>query len=515
MVSEKMKSRTKQTQKNVLIGFLYKFVMLFLAFFSRKLFLQYIGVEFLGINSLFSNIFNILCLADLGMGVAMTYSLYEPLSRDDRPKISALIRYYRKIYLMIAGAVLTLGLCLLPFIGTIVRTDRVVEGLHLYYILFLLKTVSSYLFVYKTTILIADQRNYLNSLVSMVTSIVQLALQLAVIVLLKNYYIFISVEILITVVTNTIRSRIADKLYPYLKSQHLLPGEDRKKLRQNIGSVFLYKLSGVLINSTDNILISMLVGTVALGYYANYNTIISHLTPFITILFSSITASVGNLIVSSDDKKRYEVFQVSTMVSNYLGILISVGFLTLAQDFIALWLGKEFIMDYAIVLSIAANFFYSCINQPIWTYREASGLYIKIKYIMLFTAVTNVILSIIGGKMYGIAGIVAATFLSKLLLCFWYEPNLLYKEYFHKKPTAFYGMCVKQLFLLAICISIAYIITPLFPAQSWHAWLEKGICISTAATLVFVLANRKSEAFGLVLQYLKRAIGKRMPAKKV
>lgn len=505
------KSRTEQTKKNVFYGFVYKFAMLFLSFFSRKLFLQYIGVEFLGINSLFSNVLNILCLADLGMGVALTYSLYEPLSKDDHAKISALITYYRKIYLLIAGAIFTLGLCLVPFLGKIVRTDRTIDGLHIYYVLFLLKTSVSYLFVNKTTLLIADQRNYLNNLVSMITSVVQLAAQLAVIVFLQNYYVFIAVEIVGTMANNFIRSMLADRMYPYLSSGVSLPEQDRKALRQNIGSVFTYKISGVLINSTDNILISTIVGTVALGYYTNYNTVISRLTPFITILFSSITASVGNLIASGDEKKRYEVFQVSTMVSNYLGILISVGFLTLAQDFIALWLGKEYIMDYAIVVSITANFFYSCVAQPIWTYREASGLYMKIKYIMLFTAIMNIILSIIGGKLFGIAGIVAATFVSKLLLCFWYEPNLLYKDYFHKKPTAFYVMCMKQLALLVACVAAGRIFTGMFTSLNWGIWLLKGVCVSAFVTAVYVISNCRSEAFKLVLQYLRRAIGKRIP----
>lgn len=499
---ENTKSRVKQTEKNIIFGFLYKIVILLLNFISRRVFIKYIGIEYLGINSLFSNILSILCLADLGMGVALNYSLYKPLKEKNEKEICELINYFKIIYHYIALVVFLLGMCLIPFLNKIVKLDSEIEGLYIYYILFLLQTCSSYILVYKSALLVADQRNYINNIVMTIVNMVKVILQIIDVVLFHNYYIYIILEIMGILLGNIILSIFADKSYPFIKNNYVLPKNKRKDLLDNIKSVFIYKISAVLINSTDNILISVIINTTILGYYSNYYTVVNQLNPILTIIFASLTASIGNLIVSSDNNKQYKVFKESTVISNYLGLILSVGFAVLIQDFISLWLGKEYILEYPLVIALTLNMFYSYINQPIWTYREAGGLYLKTKYIMLLTAVVNVILSIVFGKILGISGIIFATVLSKLLICYWIEPKLLFKDYFNESPKYFFLMCAKQVAIFIICWVLCYMILNNITCTTWSWWILKGIITIVISTMIFVICNYNNEEFRQIKQFM-------------
>jgi glycosyltransferase family protein len=501
---EKSVSRVKQTEKNVIFGFVNKFVMLLLTFISKKFFLRFIGVEYLGINSLFSNILSILCLADLGLGVAMTYSFYKPLSDNDEVKITSLVNFYKIIYRVISFTVFAMGMIAIPFLKFLVKTEEPIQGLYFYYILFVLQTCASYLFVYKTTLLISDQRNYICNIISTIVNIVKVSAQIIIIYFLKNYYIYIFMDILGVLASNIILSVIANKKYPFLKNKNRLDNEEKKPIINNLKSVFLYKLSAVMINSTDNIIISVIFGTAILGYYSNYYTIINQLSPILTIIFSALTSSLGNLIVTSNEKKQFSVFKISMFVSNYLGLVLSIGFMLLCQDFIVLWLGKDCLLDNFLVISLSLNLFYSSINQPIWTYREASGLYQKTKYIMLITAITNIILSIIFAYIWGISGVILATFVSKLCVCFWYEPIILFKDYFKMRPTYFFINCLKEFLLLCLLSLLSYFSIKYINISGWIGWFLKAIIVVSIITIIYLGINWKTSEFQYFDEFIKK-----------
>ena len=498
---EKEKSRIKQTSKNIVFGFLYKIVMLVLVFVKRKFFIKYIGIEFLGMNSLFSNILSFLCLADLGMGVAMNFSLYEPLKNNDERKICALVNFYKHIYNYICLFVFVIGISLIPFLKFIINLEFGIDGVYLYYVLFIIQTCASYILVYKTTVLVADQKNYVNNAVTMMVSVIKVVIQIFIVVFLKNYYIYILTDIISILITNIILNYYTKKEYPFLNQNYILEKKEKANVLNNIKSIFLYKVSSVLINSTDNIIISYIVGTVTLGYYSNYYTIIDQLSPFLTIIFTSLTASIGNLLVSSTKEKKFEIFKISTVVSNYLGIILSIGYLTLVQDFVSLWLGKDYLLDFSLVVVMSLNLLYSCLNQPVWTYREASGLYIKTKYIMLITAILNIVLSIILGKYFGITGIISATFISKMLLCFWYEPRILFKDYFNSGVSIFFKNCLKQLFIYTVCFVIIQKVLNLIICDSWLTWIFKGIIMIIISTCIYICFNIKNKVVIIMIKY--------------
>lgn len=459
MSESKVENRTDKSIKNITYGIVEKIVILLLTFIRRKLFIVYIGVEFLGINGLFTEILGMLSMADLGLGTAMAYSFYKPLAEKDNKKIAALITFYKKLYNYIALAVAVIGIALVPFLKYIVNTDKDIPHLTLYYLIFLSNTVVSYLFVYKSSIISADQKGYLISTYSVWVNVGKLVVQAIFLVLTKNYVVYILLDVVATIVNNFIISYNANKYYPYIKKKEMLDKTERKSIISNLKSVFIYKVSSVFMNSTDNTIISMIVGTVWVGYCSNYTTITINISLFVSIIFNAITPSIGNLIVSSKPKQRYAVFSMMQMVSFCLAGIFTTCVCVGINDLIVLWIGKKFIIDDVIILSLLVNFYLGLSLQPLWTYRAGTGLYNQTRYVMLICAVVNIGLSILLGKLMGVSGIYFASFISKILTYVWYEPYILYKQYFNSTSIRYYCSQIFNLILTVICIFITLNIT--------------------------------------------------------
>lgn len=487
-------SRTKNVGKNTISAFLNKTVILLLTFICRRFFIYYIGVEYLGINGLFANVLTLLSMADLGIGTAMNISLYKPIADSDTKKLSALVFYFRKLYRVVAIIVLVVGTALLPFLKYIVNLDVKIPHIYLYYYLFVIKNVVSYLFVHKTSLIRADQKQYLINRIEVIISFVRIALQIIVIVAFRMYLLYLLLEVVSVVAQNIVASVVADREYPFLKDHSELDSESKQTLRSDLFSVSLYKVSWSLLNGTDNIIMSVLVGTVSVGLYANYNTITSSLEMFIVLLFSSLTASVGNLVATSTEEHRYETFKSMQMVSFWLCSISVVCLYYLTQDFIDIWIGKEYELDHLTLIAIVINMFFSTCMRPVWTFREGTGMYRQIRYVMLATAVINIVLSILLGKLLGLAGILFATSLSKMLTYFWYEPNLLFRNYFAEKPKYYYYLFFKNALLLAFGLAICYVPMQYLSSDNIILWILKAIiCICVISLLYYFTYRNSSE----------------------
>lgn len=486
----KESSRTKNSFKNIITGLSNKVLILILAFISRKLFIQYIGVEYLGINSLFSNVFSLLSMADLGFGVAMAYSYYKPLAEGDKKRLQALTSFYNRVYNLIALTVAVIGCCLIPFLKYIVNLDRDIPHLYLIYLITLTNTVVSYLFVYKATLINADQKSFLVNKINIYVGIVKTILQCVFIIVFKNYLAYVILEAVATIANNLIASAVADRTYPYLKVKEELTAIEKKNIYSNMRSVFLYKASASLMGGTDSIIMSKICGTVVVGFYSNYLTVTNQLTAFVQIFFSSLTASVGNLLVQKDEKKNYLVFKQMQMISHWMSATVSLCVLVLVQDLIQLWLGNEYLMEMNMIYAVSLNLYFTIAMQPIWSYREASGLYTKTKYVMLCTVAVNIGLSIIMGIYFDAAGVIYATVIARLVTYFWYEPTLIFKLYFRKSSVVYY---VDFLISLLLIVGSHFLINI----------ISKQIGISSASWVNLILKGMISVGI-ISLAYLAR-----------
>lgn len=490
------KTRTDNAIKNIIVGFIKQIIILILNFTKRTIFVRYIGVEYLGINGLFADVLTMLSLADLGFNTAMVYSFYKPLADNNQKKITALIHFYKKIYNIIAITIAVIGVSLVPFLNHVIKLDAEIPYIKVYYILFLLNSVISYLFVYKTTIISADQKEYIISKCALWINSFVVVFQILDIVFLQNYLLFILIQLLGTLVNNLVLSRKADKLYPYIKTNNeTLNEKEKRNIYDNLKSVFIYKLSRVLLGSTDNILISVIVGTVTVGIYTNYTLITNTLICFAEIVFKSVTAGIGNLVTYGDKKKKYNVFCELQTISSMLYAMMSMCLVGMMTNFVQLWLGENYIIDKISLIALISNFYINGILFPITTYREATGLYIKTKYIMLICALVNIILSIILGYKIGLAGILFASTISRFITCFWYEPQILFRNEFEIKTHLYFRSCIFDIAIIIIGCTGIYFLSEHFKICTWIGLILKTSMIGFLSLVYILLCYIKTEGF--------------------
>lgn len=498
-----MASRTKNSVRNIAFGFGYQGLTLLLSFVNRSVFLQCLSVDYLGIQGLFSDILTMLSLADLGFGTAMTFSMYEPLARGDHQKLAGLTTFYKKVYRVIAGVIVVIGVSLVPALGWLVNTQAEIPHLRLYYLLYLANTVASYFVVYKTCILQADQKAYLITRNNMMFSTASSITTCIFLLLTRNYVVYLSIQVLFTYLQNFCISRQAEKRYPYIQRKVQLPKDEVHSIFENIGSVFLYKVSSVLINATDNTLISVLVGTGTVGYYSNYTIVTTKLSGIINTFFYSLTASLGNLIVDEKKEKRFHVFHLMQTVSAMLSTFCVVCVLLLQQDFIKVWLGEKFLLDRLTLIAIVMNFYFTIALLPVWVFREATGLYRKTRYVMLATAGINLVASIVLGKWIGLAGILFATSLARVLTYFWYEPRLLFKEYFGESCKIYFVGVAKSVGITMLTALICNASTGWIIVTGWLTLIQKGILVAMVCLAILWMFYRKSQGMNLILEKVK------------
>lgn len=488
-------SRTRKSAKNFLFAFANLMINLILQFLSRTIFIHTLGVTYLGINGLFTNVISLLNMVDLGIGTAVLYSFYKPLAENDFNKINAFLEYYKKIYFAIAAAIMVIGLGIIPWLKYIINLDQSISHVYLYYILLVTNTAVSYLFVYKTCVLVADQKQYILTWYQMLTNVVRTLVQVVALLMYNSYTIYLIVAILFTILQNIISTREVDKRYPIQGKSDVITKEERNHLKDNISSMFAYKVASQIFNGTDNILLSTIFGTIQVGLYSNYLLIIQYLSNIVGNLFSATTASIGNSIVVDKPQRRLEIFKTMQIVSCVIGTFFSCELLLLVNDFIVCWLGKEYTFSTIVVVSIVLNFLMDCGFQPIWCYRNAAGIFVKLKYIMLVAASLNVVFSIGLGYLLGVSGVFFATSLSRLLSYFWYEPRVLFKYFFETSEKTYYMTWFKYIITTILLSVVQYIIFKSFVVYCWGMWIIKGLLSSLISIICIYFLYRKDIYF--------------------
>lgn len=490
---------------NVFYSGLNQIIIMVLGFVSRAVFIKCLNDEFLGVNSLFTEVLSMLSLADLGMATVMTYSFFRPLAEKDESKLCKLINFYKKVYIIIAIAVGIIGIALIPVLPYLVNMDRDVDHLYIYYLLFVAKTAASYLFVYKSSILNADQKNYIVTKISIASKILLTVAQMVALYLTHSYFAFLTLDLVITVVSNFIYSIVADKYYPFLRNKMELCKEEKSDIFKNIKEGFIYKVSSILLTSTDNTLISILVGTVMVGLYSNYNMVLTKISGLIAVIFASLNGSVGNLVASTDANKRYKVYSI-VQVSGYLmsGIVIICCYV-LMEDFVSLWIGDNYILDNSVLLACLLNNYLIIVLQPMWVYRDATGMYRRTKYIMLAAAIENIFLSIILGKIWGVFGIIIASSISRLTTYIWYEPVVLFREFFDRDPKEFFYKQGYNVVLMLIAMFPMKAIFESWHCGTWQMLIVKSICVGLLALGYMVLAYGWRNDFRDAVCYAKES----------
>lgn len=450
-------SRTDKSVTNIKYNFVFQILNLIINFTLRTIFIKVFSTEILGVNSLLANILTLLSLSELGISSAFSFSMYKPIKENDTKKITALLNYYKKVYFSIGIIILGLGICLMPFLKYIINLDVNIPYVQLYFLIYLLTSVSSYFYIYRTSLLIADQKEFYVKKYNIIFSIFKFIFQVIAMVVFKNFIFYLLVQFIVNLYNNMYISRFTKEMYPYIENNDELSKSEKKTIWGNVKSMFTYQFGGLLLNNTDNILISIICGTVLVGYYSNYLTIFISVATFLSVFYTSIISSVGNHNVDTDSIKQYELFKKLNFLTFVMYGTCVVCLLCGIQDFIHFWIGSKFLLGYSIVIAELINLYLKGVLYPIWCFRNTTELFKKTSFIILFTALINIGLSIFLGINIGLFGILFATSISRVLTNLWYEPYLLYKHYFKKNVFEYYRNEIFKIILLAfICfISIS------------------------------------------------------------
>ncbi len=453
--------RTKNATRNIIFGVILKAYQIIVPFLMRTAMIYLMGVQYLGLNSLFTSILQVLNLAELGVGSAMIYSMYKPIAEDDNATICALMKLYKTYYRIIGLVIAVIGCALTPFIPKLISGD-VPDNLNIYllYLLNLGATVLSYwLYAYKNCILQAHQRVDIVSKVSLVTSTIQYALQLLVLWLFKDYYLYVIVLLATQALTNIATAMCADRIYPQFKPKGQIATEEKKAINNRIKDLFTSKIGGIIYDSADTIVISSFLGLTALAIYQNYFYILNAITGLITVVFSACTAGIGNSIVVETKEKNYKDLNKFTFIICWGAGFCAVCLLCLYQPFMELWVGKDLMLSSSAVICFVVYFFVRQLNSLFNTYKDASGMWHEDRFRPLVAALTNLALNLILVQFIGLYGILISTVLA--IVCVgmpWLLHNLFTVIFEKKYLVGYLKNLLYYCFIILISCTITYFI---------------------------------------------------------
>lgn len=496
--------RTKNSLINVTVSLLSQFIILIIAFPARMVFIKILGIEYLGINGLFTNIISILSIAELGIGSAITFSLYKPISDDNEIEISGIMNLYAKIYKSIGTIVFLLGLMLIPFLNIIVGDNNNVSNLIVIYLLFLSNSSISYFLSYKRSIIIAYEKSYIINIIHSLVLIGLNIIQVVILFLTKSYIFYLVIQLVLNFSENIIISMIADKKFSFLTTKenkrNIIVPEVKKNIVTNIRALVIHKLGSITVLGTDNIIISVFVGLKWVGLYSNYLLIVNAINSFINQIFSSITASVGNLNVTTNVRKRYEIFSHILFINFWIVSFCTITLYVLLNPFIGIWLGNEFAMNNGIVLCIVINFYITGMRQTVLTFKSASGLFWQDRYKPLIESIINIVLSIILAKKIGISGVLLGTIISALSTSVWIEPFVVFKYGFNLSLKLYFKKYFNYTFIMIISLIVTTILTNLINSTAFITFILKMILCVLIPNAIFFIFFKNTQEFKYFLK---------------
>lgn len=511
IVPENNMSRSKKAFKNLFFSMFTQIITLILTFVNRSVFVKILGIEYLGISGLFTNILNVLSFMELGIGNAIIFSMYAPMAKNDTKKLSALINFYKKSYSIIGILICVLGLMLIPFLKFIVKdVPNVNENIIVIYIFYLFNIVISYFYIYKSAIINADQKNYIISIQNQIFKIVQCVCQIVFLVITHKFLIYLSIQVICTFLTNYTISKKADKMYPYLaeNKNEAIDQEEKKSIFENVKSLFVYKIGDAILNSTDNILISALINITSVGLVSNYLMIINNVRYIICQGLSAITSTVGNLNSTDDIDRQESVFNQLLLIVIWIFGFLSVGYMLCINDLIVLWIGEGYTVNNFVTLAIIIQFYLMALEFTPYTYRITMGLFVQGKYASLVGAVLNIVLSIVFSKIWGLAGIFFATSVARLMTLGWVDPYLIYKKRFNKSVLVYFKKWTLYNILVFINYFIVKYILSFINLSGISGFCIKIIVITIVFNLVQLLFLFKTRDFRDLMVRLKNIFRK-------
>lgn len=512
-------SRLQNVSKNTFYGILYFIANTLFQFINRAVLLYVLSESYLGLNSLFTNVLNMLSVAELGFGTVLVYRMYKPIAENDTRQIAALVRAYKRIYTCVGIVVIVIGLILMPFLPYLIKDDTAGLGVNIYLLfsIYIINTAIGYFFSYKRSLIFAHQRNDIESKAKLVYIPTLSVLQIIVLFATKNYTLYVGVMPIATAVDCLIIYRVSSKLYKYPKGGKLDP-DTKKEIKKNVLAMLCHKIGAVVVTATDSILISAFLGLAILGRYSNYMLIISALTSLVVILVTALQAGVGDSVARRTPEENHILFKRLNFIFSWIAGLFTICCICLFQHFMTVWssmVGKDQLIDVLSMLLLSFSFFVSMSRKVVNLFKEVIGLFIQDAYKPIVESVLNIVLSIVLCRYIGLAGIILGTILSSVTFVIWIEAYVLYKYYFKLNFMRYFARYGINLLVFGAVGTGVYFLCSLMPAAGIGWFIVKALVCLVAVNLLFALIFSRTEEFRYCLALGKNLVGRVFFRKRV
>lgn len=498
--------RTKNTIRNILFGSLDKIVNTFLPFVSRTVILYVLGAKYLGLGSLFGSILSFLSLAELGAGSAMVYSMYRPIAENDEKTINALLNLYRRFYRVIGLVIFGLGLCLMPFLRRLIHDEIPADiNLHFLYLIYLFNAALSYwMFAYKNALLQAHQRGDINSKIALIINPLSYIVMLGSLMITKNYYGYILWQPIVTIATNLIRSSYVNRLFPILHPEGEIAPELKRSIVRKTGALIGTKLNTVVLHAADTIVMSAFLGLTAIAVYGNYHYIMSSISGFLGIAYSSMTAGLGNSLVLETLEKNYKDFIKFSFINAWLVGWCAVCLVCLYQPFMFIWTKGRLLFPFYVALEFALYFYIYQIRKIPVTYKDAAGIWWEDRFRPYICMFVNLGLNIYLIQRIGVSGIILSTVFSLCISIPW-ENYTIFKNVFHCSSRDYYGKMLAYALTMSMGGGVCYWICSQF-GEGIGLFILRGIICLIVPNVIFVLLNCRRTEFKEALAFVSHVL---------
>lgn len=517
---EKKNSRIKNSTYNFVTSIGAQLVYTIMHFISRSVFINTLGENYLGINGLFDNILSLLSLAELGVGTAILYRLYSPLAENNKPKIQAWMHFYKQAYRIIGLVIACIGLCLIPFLPVIIngyeKLDMLGINAVVIYCLFLFRSVSSYLFfAYRSAIVRADQKEYLLTIVGYIVTVVTTILQIISLILLKDFIVYLVIAIVMLLAENITFAIISKKKYPYIseKPKEKVSREEVKDTIKDCFALMLYKINSIVLKSTDYIVLSVFMGLGVIGLYSNYYIFYTTIRSLLNKIFGSIVHSIGNLHATKRGDHEYLIFKTTIFASIILGATAGVGIFVVSDEFISTWIGEKWVIAQPFAMLMGLELFTLSLCTALGKFRNALGLFQQAKYRPVFSAIVNIVVSVVAVRFLGIVGVILGTIISYWTTFLVFDPVVLHKHGFGDKYPVknFYFSVVSNLVVVSLAgFGLKLLCENILCGLGWFSVISHAaICGVTIPLVLFLVNWKKSETQYLVSVFKKKFLKKK------
>lgn len=481
-----------------MFNFVFTITTSIILFLQNKYFIQYMGLETLGIMKLFTQLLQYLNIVELGLGSASAFALYKPLAEKDTEQVSIIISTIRGIYNKIALLLLLLGVLVTPLLPYFIELESFDKKIYFYWIFYVLNTVSTYMYIKYVILFTANQEFIKVRFIQSLSKIFYQILQIIFIIKYSSFFIFILLLFLDNITQYIFLKRRYRKYYSYI-----FPTKEKYRgLNRDIKNLFWHKLGTLVVFNTDLILISKLVSIEIVGIYASYQLIVQMLANVKGIVVNVIYPKIGRFIAVNDRDTVYLLFKKINIIFLGFAIFFSYVSYVVINDFVSLWLNKSILLTNSTLVLILLNMGIQIFRVVIDIFKESSGFFDDIKSPIL-ESVINFVFSIILGIKYGLNGIIMGTLISNIVVILIYKPILVFARCFGQNCKEYSKLYLNYLAIVILSILILEKIKVYFIVDevfTWFMWIKYSTLVSIISGMIITMILILNRDFRLIIK---------------